>query len=331
MPPMIGQVRRVALAVVWLAVAALISLGAAGLVGAMAHQPGTASRAELTYLADRAIEPHLTAAEDRLIRLTDQVRRLGQLGRGALASLVANDTETLESSVSDGEDVAVSIQDDSNQLRRDLEAMPGVGPEAAIVLSPEVRRRHDLMLGALAATDGLSEAWSRLAAGSIRAIRLTVLLGDHDRKTGEAAAAGRDGKYAEALKLIDESDAMIVEGRGLRDNLAATVDVTTLTQWLDLNAEYDAALRNLYQSIVDSNGRVTAAVRNAFAAEKTARDRLPSDTKGLAIILAEIGRGGLNQAVIGIEEARADLEAAVEQLGAEPAAEQASEPVSELP
>jgi hypothetical protein len=124
---------------------------------------------------------------------------------------------------------------------------------------------------------------------------------------------------------------MIVEGRGLRDNLAATVDVTTLTQWLDLNAEYDAALRNLYQSIIDSNGRVTAAVREAFAAEKTARDRLPSDTRGLAIILAEIGRGGLNQAVIGIEEARADLEAAVEQLGAEPAAEQASEPVSELP
>jgi hypothetical protein len=35
------------------------------------------------------------------------------------------------------------------------------------------------------------------------------------------------------------------------------------------------------------------------------------------IILAEIGRGGLNQAVIGIEEARGQLQAAVDRLTAQ--------------
>jgi hypothetical protein len=34
------------------------------------------------------------------------------------------------------------------------------------------------------------------------------------------------------------------------------------------------------------------------------------------IILAEIGRGGLNQAVIGIEETRAKLQTAVDRLSA---------------
>ena len=36
------------------------------------------------------------------------------------------------------------------------------------------------------------------------------------------------------------------------------------------------------------------------------------------IILAEIGRGGLNQAVIGIEEARGQLQAVVDQLTSPP-------------
>ena len=45
---------------------------------------------------------------------------------------------------------------------------------------------------------------------------------------------------------------MIFDARNLRDSLAATVDVTKLGVWLDLNAEYDAALRQLYQAILDS-------------------------------------------------------------------------------
>jgi hypothetical protein len=57
---------------------------------------------------------------------------------------------------------------------------------------------------------------------------------------------------------------------------------------------------------------VTGAVRKAFAAEKAARERLPGDTRGLVVIMAEIGRGGMNQAVISIEEARGELDAALE-------------------
>ena len=72
----------------------------------------------------------------------------------------------------------------------------------------------------------------------------------------------------------------------------------------------DAALRTLYQALVNSGGRINDEVRAAFAAEAEAFQRLPPDSRALVIILAEIGRGGLNQAVITIEQARGELDSA---------------------
>ncbi len=181
-----------------------------------------------------------------------------------------------------------------------------------------MRARYARASQALSSTDGLSAAWSRLAVGSVAATRITVLLTEHDLVTADAASLGRTGKYQEALERLAESDRMIFDARNLRDSLAATVDVTKLGVWLDLNAEYDAALRQLYQAILDSGGTVTPDVRAAYDAEAAARERLPADTKGLVIILAEIGRGGLNQAVIGIEEARGQLDAALGLIGTLP-------------
>src|SRR5437899_750723 len=136
--------------------------------------------------------------------------------------------------------------------------------------------------------------------------------------TAAAAAAGVAGKYASALDTLTKSDDEIAQARTLRDELPPGVDVSTLNQWLDLNAAYDKSLRKLYQALTDSKGLVNPKVQAAFAAEKAARAALPADTKGLVVILAEIGRGGLNQAVITIEEARGDLEAAVGLLTAAP-------------
>ena len=310
--------RRAALTVAWLVVAAIVSLGAAGIVGSMAHQPGTPARAELTYTGDQAIEPGLTAAEAQLMTISDEVSRLGELGRGALGALVSQDIATLDATVADGSTLSLSIAADSEALRTALLALPGIGPDADLSISPDAQRRHALALRALESTDGLAAAWSQLGAGALAATQVTALLADHDKTTGEAAAAGAVGKYTEALDKLTKSDGQIAQARKLRDDLPPGVDVTTLTQWLDLNAGYDKALRDLYQALIDSKGKVTPRVRDAFAGEKKARDALPSDTKGLVVILAEIGRGGLNQAVITIEEARGDLEAAVGQLTAEP-------------
>jgi hypothetical protein len=314
------HVIRAASAVGWVLIVAVIAIGAAGLIGATAHQPGTASRAELTYAADRAIEPGLSAAESELATLADEVAQLADLGRTALGALVTSKLDALDKAVSDGEQLAIAIQVHAGRLRETLQALPGIGPGEAVVLSPAIIQRHQRALDALAATDGLAAAWTRLSAGSVSAARVTTLLAEHDQTTAAAAASGKLGKYTDALATLAKSDDIIAKSRSLRDSLASTVDVTTLTQWLDLNAEYDTALRALYQSLVDSKGAVTKKVRDAFAVEKAAHDRLPGDTKALVIILAEIGRGGLNQAVIGIEEARGTLAAVVGQLSSEPGA-----------
>lgn len=313
-----GQVRRVALAVAWLVVAVLIAFGGAGIVTGMAHEPGTPSRAELTYAGDAAIEPALAAIQEELTGLAADVRRLSDLGRGALTALVATDIETLDARVGEGEELSLAIQVRINNLRARLEALPGNGAGAELALSSDVRHRLSVIGTALDSAAGLPPAWTRVATGSLAATSVTTMLTDHDRKTADAAADGRAGRYDDALAKLDESDKLIADARRLRDTLANTVDVSTLTTWLDLNADYDRALRSLYEAIVESNGKVTDKVRAAFTAEAEARDRLPGDTRPLIIILLDIARGGLNGAVIGIEEARADIDAAIGEL--EPAA-----------
>ncbi len=318
---------RAVLTVVWLLIVAVVSIGGAGLVAAMANQPGTPARAELTATGDAAATTALDAIQLELSAMSKDVERLGELGRGALTALVASDFATLDTAVADGQTLARAIDARSAQILEHARLVPGSGPEEPLVWSPETARRRDLALVAVASTGGLEASWTRLASGSLVANRLTALLTSHDATAGQAVATGRSLKYAEALKTLATAQAMLVQAGTLRDALANTVDVSTLTQWIDRNDEYDAALATLYQVSIAGKGKVTPAMIAAALAERKARDFLPSNTTGLVIILAEIGRGGLNQAVIGIEETRAKLQAAVDQLSA-PAPDQLSAPPS---
>jgi hypothetical protein len=323
---MSGPVGRAVLAVAWLAIVVVLSLGAAGIVATMANQPGTPARAELTKAGDDAIEPGLTAAESELSKLSDEVAELSNLGRAALGHLSAGNRDQLDATVAQGEDLALAIEQHAAAIRTSLEGLPGLGPQADLTLSPEVVRRQQLALNALPSADGLAAAWSSLAVSAAAASRITGLLTDHDQTTADAATAGRAERYEDALGLLDKSDDLIAQSRSFRDTLSRTVDVGTLTDWLDLNANYDAALRRLYQALVDSKGRVNDEVRAAFAAENEAKSHLPPDSKALVIILAEIGRGGLNQAVITIEQARGELDSALGLLAAAEASPGSSQP-----
>jgi hypothetical protein len=176
-----------------------------------------------------------------------------------------------------------------------------------------------LLVEAAAATDGLGEAWARLAAGAPSAARLAQLLTDHDRLMGEALAEGRAARYRAAIEQIEEASALLDEARDVRDGLANTVDVATLDEWIDRNRAYEDALRTLYDALRRSGGRVNPAVREALEVHDAARDRLPPDSRGLVVIMGEIGLGGLNGAVITIEEARGALATALEDLDSDAA------------
>ncbi len=139
------------------------------------------------------------------------------------------------------------------------------------------------------------------------AVELTTHLLDHDQIAGEAIKFGGAGKYPQAIARIAKASAELEAAGAIRDRLAATVDVTTLDQWIERNAAYDTALRDLWDALRRSRGRVTDAVREAAARERVAKDQLPPDARALVVILGDVARGGLNQAVIAIEEARGTL------------------------
>ncbi len=311
---MLGALRQWLSRLGWLLAALLLAFGSAGIVTGVGGPPGSAARPELTWAGDEAIRPAHTAALVDLRSLSSDMDDLGLLGRAALAALVARDLDALSTVVADGQVLVDSMDDQARDLEGRLFDLPGLGPGAALRLSPDTRARQAALVSALDATDGLAVSWARLTAGSAAAIRLIHELEDHDLAAAEAARLGRSAKYEEALVVLDPADAALAGARSIRDQLANSIDVTVLDQWIERNAAYDAALRDLYEALSTSKGRVTMAVKEAIAAEQRAKERLPPDTRGLVVIMAEIAQGGMNQAVIAIEGAKGRLTAAIDVL-----------------
>jgi hypothetical protein len=306
-------VRRVAAALVWLVLVIAIALGAAGLVSGTDHLPGTPARLELTYEHDREVEAALDVASDGLVELADTVAALGVQARGALAALNGSEIQTVEAAIAEGDGLLDEVVLRTISLRLHLAAVPYLArTDTDMLVSNGPVARHASLVAALDATDGLRSAWVRLTSGSVAAIRLSSLLDLHDQQVVAAAELGRAAEYEDAIVVLDEADATIASSRALRNQLANTVDVAVLDEWLDRNAAYDVALRDLYAEYATVGNTVTQALRDAIAAEAAARNELPPDTRGLVVIMAEIGRGGMNGAVIAIEEARGRLTAAID-------------------
>jgi hypothetical protein len=306
---------RLLVAVVWPIVVGLVALGIAGLVAWLDHRPGGSGRPELTWARDAAVGAELDAATAELSGIAGDVERLGLLGRGSLAALTARDFDLLDRTIASGTVIAAGIRDEGTELRARLLALPMSEPDTRLSLSPASLDRHAKLVAALDATNGVAGSWARLVQGSLSAGRLTALLDGHDKLILSGIEAGVTGNWTTALARIDAATALLVEADALRVELQNTVDVGTLNEWLRRNREYDVALRALYVVSARTPTRVTPEIRAALAAEKAARDALPRDTANLGIILAEIARGGLNQAVIGIEEARARLADALAAVG----------------
>lgn len=312
-------VRRTAIGLAWLGLAALLAFGAAGIVGAANRPPVAGARPELTWTADRSLDPELATAASDLATLSDDVDALGAIGRTALTSLIDRDTTALRKAIDSGRPQLDLIAAATETLRARLEAIPGIGPDDPTRIGTATRIRYDRLVAALSATDGLDASWSALTRGSLAAIDLTTSLADHDTQAAAAARLGRRFKYAEALKVLDKADAALATSRRLRDQLANTTDVTILSTWIDRNTAFDTTVRKIWTLLAKSKGKITkgnrAAVEAAFAEYRAAQAALPPDSRALVVIMGDVARGGLNQAVIGIEEARGRLAAAADALG----------------
>jgi hypothetical protein len=308
----VDTITSIVLAVAWLAVAAVIAIGAAGVVASMNHFPTTPARAELTWPGDQAAGPALDAAGAQLQELSDDVDALGTTARDALTRVVAGDLDGLNQSIATGTSQVGVVKAAAAKLAAAMGAVPGVGGEEALTLSGDTLARYQALAATADLTSGLEGAWAGFSGRALDGASLTGLLARHDQETADAAGEGAGGRYKRALSGLDKSDATIAQARAVRDRLAPSTDVSTLTQWIDRNATYDGALRDLYKSLSESKGRVNDRVRRAFQAEQAARSQLPADTRGMVVIMSDVAQGGLNQAVISIEEARGALASALD-------------------
>jgi len=315
---MTGALRTALTTLAWLAIIVVIAMGAAGIATGMDRAPAEGSAA-VGFDGDAEVTARLDAVSSDLSDLDGQVDALGTHARNALAALNGADPSIAQTEIDAGDSVVADIVQRTALIRSKLAAVPYVGtPDAGLHLSDGVIARDSALESALTATDGLEAGWARLSISAIAASKMSQLLAAHDQLMGQAAAQGRIAKYADAEKLITQAGAQLTTAKSVRDDLAKTVDVTVLDEWIQRNETYDAALRNLYQAISKVGKTVTPAVRNAVKAEKAARSQLPPDPRALIVIMADIGRGGMNQAVIGIEEARATLATAIDNAESSP-------------
>jgi hypothetical protein len=306
----VSSERTVLRALAWLVAVVVIALGGAGIVAAMDPPPTVNPRSESTIRGDAAVTVVLDAAAAELDLLAADVDALGVDARGALASLNGADLTEVQAAIDRGDGRIDGIRDRAIAIQRILDGTPIVGTDAAgYELSDTVQARYERLVAAAGATGDLDAAWARLTVGSLAASRLAETLAAHDAAVLAAAELGRAARYEEAAASLDLADAAIADSRALRDRLVATVDVSTLDEWLDRNEAYDQALRGLYDALGNVGGRVTDAVRDAIEAERKAKDRLPPDARGLILIMGEIGRGGMDSAVVTIEQVRGRLDA----------------------
>ena len=157
-----------------------------------------------------------------------------------------------------------------------------------------VRARYDRLAEAVGKVDGLETAWAGLEH---RVARGEPPVGPAGRRTTRPCSMPRRRAGTRTTPRRWRRSTAPTRPSPTPGPCATrwpTVDVAVLDEWLDRNAAYDVALRDLYAALDGVGGRVTDDVRDAIDAEQAAKERLPADSRGLILIMSEIGRGGMN-------------------------------------
>lgn len=308
--------RRLARGAAWTILLALLAVSGAGLVGETFHVPGSPARAELTWVGDTTIGAQLDAATAQLSVVAADVTELARHAKSALAEVTSTDPTRLRAALEQGGLVAARIDTATKALRTSLVGLPGDGPTAAIDYSNATLVRRAAILAAIDAASGMAAEWQSVTGRAVDAAQVTSLISRHDLTVLSAAQEGVAGRYAAAIPILDEALLTIDQVRDLRVRLIAGTEETVLDEWMQRNTAYDKALQALYAALVKSKGNPLAAeVQSAKREVDIAFAALPPDRRTILVIVSEVARGGLTQAVLAIEEAHGRIDEAL--VGAE--------------
>lgn len=296
--------------VLWGVLLAVLAASAAGLAGLAWHPPGSPSRAELTYAGDAVLGARLDAAKVDLEQIAADVERLAIEAKTALETVSSADPKLLVATLERGDAIAAAIEARSASLRVATADLPGTEPDAAMRYSNPILVSRAAILAAIDASSGLAGSWQTVAARARDTARLTALITQHDTTVVNAIQHGLNSNYKDAVDTIDEALAVMDTIKGLRARLVAGDD-TILDEWIERTGNYDQALQHLYGALVKSKGRVTIEVQSARREERVAFEQLPPDRRTILVIIGEVTRNGLIQAVVAIDEAYGRLDEAL--------------------
>jgi hypothetical protein len=302
--------------VAWLALAAVLALGSAGIVAATAQPSTAADRPELTYGADQQLSNRLDAAVRDVALLNDDVIVLGNMARSVLTSLSQVNQVKLSAAYQDGDAAVLAIDARAARLSSDLECTPWTSAReddlARTYSRGMIDRWHQVCL-AIASVAPLAEDWSAMEGGARVAMQVADDFNNHDSAAAEALQLATKGRYPEALTKLQTASAALSDAQRIADQLAKVTDVSTLSGWLSRTRAMDDALALLWQTMIESKGRVTVQVTAALKGVTDAKALLPDNNGILTVVLYEMA-GNLTAHGISIETAKGQLSAALTEL-----------------
>jgi len=298
-------------AAAWTALAAVLALGSAGLVGQLSHPPGDARRAELTYTADLALAPRLDDIAARLTTVQALVEGLAGDAKAALEAVASGDVDALQTALERGTTRSSGLKSTVEGIQSSLAGLPGEGPTAATVYGNATLVRRAALLAALDSVNGLAGEWGSVTSKAREAASLQVAIRKHDETVAQAATRGVAARYADAIALLGQAGGIVDSIAAMRADFVTSTDVTVLDDWIDRHRGYDEALLALYTALKASGGVRNPVVDAAYRAENTARQNLPPNNGAIVVIMSQVSQGGLNQAVIAIEDASGRIDRAL--------------------
>lgn len=297
----------------WTTVLVLAALGGAGLAVA-ADRPGNpVQRPELTYRADLAAQPWIDHLAGDLDLVQKEGAQLSTDGRDVLGSLAALDIEGANAALGRGEETAARIatvtaglHDTVTRAYHSIDRWR-LGPLWADVF--------DQIDAAIAAADALPAEWAGLAATGGTVVGVVDALTAHDQAVFGATSFGREGRWADAIALINgaAADALAIATAG-RDQLAAAAPVDTLDDLLGRQRAYDDALVAMYQYLADGGAQSGDRFKALKAQVDAMQAALPSDNGVLVVIVGEAAGLPIADQLLAMETAHGKVNDALQAI-----------------
>ncbi len=286
--------------IVWLLAAALIALGAAGVVAGMDTPVAGRHRPHRSDGPRRRDRERLPRQPSRPICARSRTTSPRSASRRAsiLASMASNETDTVDAATAQGTQLVADIKARTERdPRARLDQVPIVGTPAADLRAVARHRRSPCGVPRRAHVDRVDWMPPGRRSRSARCARTDCP--DSSRPRSGRRRRGRrrsKGRVPDALGHLDDADTAIADAREAAR--PAEGDGRRRRRSTNGSTEASATTSPFGRCTwpVQRGASTEADPRRRCEKEQAAKDRLPPDTRSLVLIMADIGQGGINDA-----------------------------------